>query len=445
MHRRHLILACFAAALLLPTPAATLPAGYRVETVHTDLDFPSALRFAPDGRLFYLELQTGRVMMYRHAFDSTPIIWTTVALRGQDEWGLLGIEFHPDYPESQFVYLLYTSPSTPENRLVRFRDMGTYGADAQLLFRLPAPEAFHLGGRLAFGPDRMLYVTYGDQGNMDAAGDPGNVRGKIHRLGLVGQPAPDNPFGPGNTAALAGVRNVFGICFDPEEGTGYFTENGPECDDEVNLIALGEDYGWSTGDLCGGQPAGAFPAITRFTPTIAPTGCCIYRGGAYGGHLDGDLFLGGFLNGNLHRIVFKPGNPSVADTVEVFMDNSEGVLDVTVGPDGLLWYCTFSGIHRIVPPNVTGIAGSAPAPAGLDLAPNPFSDAVRIQLEGRADRLEVLDHAGRRIRSWVPAGRSQLRWDGRDGSGRAVPSGVYLVRATGPGLVITRRVVRVAR
>jgi glucose/arabinose dehydrogenase len=436
--------ACFAVcALGLPTPAAALPPGYRLETVLSGLNIPVALRFAPDGRLFYIELLTGRIMMHPDPRSPTAVVWATVPVQSDFERGLLGMTFHPDFPDSPYVYLFHTNPSPLENRLIRLRDHGVSASDLQVLLTLPAGP-IHNGGRLAFGPDRMLYLTYGDQLDIDAAADPDDVRGKILRLGFVGQPAPGNPYGPGNPAALKGVRNVFGVCFDPEVGTGYFTENGPQCDDEINLIALGQDYGWSFSDTCNGQPAGAFPAITRFTPTIAPTGCCVYRGSVYGGHLEGDLFFGGYKDGNLWRIVFAPGNPAIPDTIEAFVDGTEAVFDVTVGPDGALWYSYNSGIGRIAPPGAIGVGPGADA-ADLSVAPNPFAGTLRLRLRGAVERVQVLDLQGRRVREWAPQGRTRLEWDGRDASGRPAPAGVYLVRAEGTGLSLSRRVVRVAR
>src|SRR4029453_11515636 len=137
-------------------------------------------------------------------------------------------------------------------------------------------------------PDRMLYVTHGEQTEPDDAQETNNLNGKILRLTPGGRPAPDNPYGPTNPGVLKGVRNPFGICFDPVDGAGYFTENGPDCDDEVNLLVPGANYGWSTSDFCGSQPVGTYPALKSFSPTIAPTGCWVYRGTSYTPSLDGN-------------------------------------------------------------------------------------------------------------------------------------------------------------
>jgi hypothetical protein len=122
-----------------------------------------------------------------------------------------------------------------------------------------------------------------------------------------------------------------------------FTENGPDCDDEVNLIVLGANYGWGTADFCGGQPSGSYPAIKTFTPTIAPTGCNVYRGTRYTPALDGDLFFGSYNYGVLEHIKFVPGTVDQIALYEEFATFPEPLLDVTTGTDG---YC---GLRRARP------------------------------------------------------------------------------------------------
>jgi hypothetical protein len=292
----------------------------------------------------------------------------------------------------------------------------------------------------------MLYVTFGEQTEADQAQDVNDLRGKIFRLGPGGRPAPGNPFGPDNPAAAYGVRNPFGLCFDPRDGYGYFTENGPDCDDEVNFLTLGANYGWSSSDPCGGQPGNTYAAITRFTPTIAPTGCVLYRGSGYAGRFDGDLFFGSYNEGNLRRISFAPGTVDVADTVEVFAQFDEPVLDVTTDRDGKLWVATATTIWRIVPPLVTSVGGPR-APSELHVAPNPFTRGVAFDLPAGEsfERVEILDLAGRRVRAWNAGASGRLLWDGRDADGGVVSAGVYFLRLTGARGTLSRRLVKLAR
>jgi len=433
-------------ALLSAGPARALPPGYTLEQVVSNVNFPGQIRFAPDGRLFYLEVKTGRVMVASPPYQSWSV-WATLPIDTFGERGLLGMAFHPSYADSHFVYIYYTNLTPLTNRIVRFLDLGTIGTAGIVFFDgIPAYGTFHHGGRLAFGPDRMLYATHGEQTEMADAQDQNSLNGKILRLTPGGKAAPDNPYGPTNPAALKGVRNPFGICFDPRDGTGYFTENGPDCDDEVNLIVLGANYGWGTADFCGGQPSGSYPAIKTFTPTIAPTGCTVYRGTRYTPVLDGDLFFGSYNYGVLEHIKFVPGTVDQIALYEEFATFPEPLLDVTTGIDGYLWVATTSTIWRILPPNVAGVDLPVARPS-LSAAPNPFTRGVELTLGGAGsfDRLEVLDLAGRRVRSFSVQGSSTILWDGHDDQGEEVRAGVYLVRIHGASNTITRRVVKLAR
>lgn len=435
------------AFFLPPGPAGALPPGFSVELVHTGLNFPTALRFAPDGRLFYTELSTGQIRVFENAFAPTSTLWATVPVAGGGERGLLGLALHPDMPDSPYVYVFHTNPNPWVNRVVRLEDQGGAGTNYTVLFdNLPAASSIHHGGRIGFGGDGLLYVTFGDQNVPSAAQSEADVRGKIHRITRGGQPAPGNPFGATNPAYLKGVRNPFGLCFDPVTGTGYFTENGPSCDDEVNGIVLGSNYGWGPNDFCGGQPVGTQAAIVSFTPTIAPTGCCVYRGSAYPPHLDGNLFFTEYNDWTLRRVKFKDGLPMTADTVEVFATATDPMIDVTMGSEGYLWFCTDVSIGRIVYPSTAGVSPGALGPA-LSLVPNPFRDRVLLHASGAEGvvRVEVADIQGRRVRRWTSSLPLVIAWDGRDEAGVTVPAGVYVVWASGRWFDVTERLVRIGR
>jgi glucose/arabinose dehydrogenase len=373
---RRLLLAGFSITTIA-APAALcgpLPTGFQVVRAHAGVNFPSSLRFAPDGRLFFTEL-TGRVAYYPSLSYPNSVTWDFIPVKYDPsaEWGNHGIAFHPDFADSPYVYVSFSNLSPLSDRLVRYTDKLGVASDSTLMMSVPAGSSIHHGGRVEFGPDGMIYWSYGDQQDMSAAQDPSALSGKIFRLGRGGRPAPGNPWGPSNPAIVMGIRNVFGLSFDPLSGIGYFTENGPDCDDEANLMAFGANYGWGPSDDCGTQPAGTFPALASFTPTIAPTGCCLYRGSAYPSRYDGTLFFGSWNESRLYRARFKPGQPDQVDTVDVFCTFDEPVLDVTEGPDGFLWVATAGSIWRITYTGLTIAVEDPPATPVLSLgiAPNP--------------------------------------------------------------------------
>ncbi|TMQ72148.1 MAG: hypothetical protein E6K80_03445 [Candidatus Eisenbacteria bacterium] len=442
------LLRCVSAAAGLALAAGgawALPPGFTIQVAHVPVNFPTALRFAPDGRLFFTEL-SGRVAYYPSLTYPFSVTWTTLNVASGGERGALGLAVHPDFPDSPYVYVVYSNASPLEDRLVRYVDALGEAKSPAVLIASSSDADFHHGGRVAFGPDGQIYLTYGDQLDLGAAQTIGDPRGKIFRLGRGGKPAPGNPWGPTNPAALLGIRNVFGICFDPRDGTGYFTENGPDCDDEINLLALGANYGWGPDDFCGGTPAGDRAPLVYFTPTIAPTGCCVYRGGVYPSRWDGALFFGGWNTGFLYRARFVAGRPDLIDSLDVFADVGEGVLDVTVGPDGFLWVSTPTRILRITYAPTVGV-GEGPAAAlapSLRMGPNPFRSNVMLEIENApaGAEVEILDLQGRRIESWSAAGNRRIAWDGRDTRGDRAPPGIYLVRMRAPGLAVQRRLIR---
>ncbi len=430
-------------AVLAPTAVrATIPTMV-FQIVQPTVAFPTQLRFAPDGRLFYLERLTGRVMVFETPTSPSASPWTTLPVRTGGERGLLGMALHPAFADSPYVYLFYSDAVTLFNRIVRMTDSSGVGTQLAIIRdSLPSLSDFHQGGRLAFGPDGMLYASIGDQTTGLAPRDPADIRGKILRMTTTGRAAPANPFGAHNPAGAMGVRNPFGICFDPLTGEGYFTENGPDCNDELNRLTIGADYGWDQSNSCGLVPPGTLAPLWSFTPTIAPTGCAVYRGTRYP-QLDGDLLFTAFNDGDLRRAVFRAGEPDVIDTLETLAVKPGGaVLDVTVGPDGYVYIATLSDI-RILLPSATSDVGGAPRIEAFALAPNPFRRELRLALPAGAApaRVAIADVAGRRVRAWDGV-RGALTWDGRDDAGRAVPHGVYFVRMDDGTRPVTRRVVR---
>jgi hypothetical protein len=303
---------------------------------------------------------------------------------------------------------------------------------------------------MAFGPDRMLYVTIGDCTYPSAAPDPSHVLGKILRLGFTGKPAPGNPYGANNPVCAVGVRNPFGLCFDPVTGYGYFTDNGPLCDDEVNRLMLGVHYGWGSFDFCGGQPAGTYLPMISMTPTIGVTGCTVYRGATYPGY-NGNLFMGSYTDGSVRRVVFHSyETTSELDSIEVWATvpyPETSILDVTAGTDGRIWFSTFDQIWRVLEPATTPVGvAPGPAPEEVLVSPNPSAGQVRFALNGASpfEDLDLVDVAGRQVRHWSGPLSGAIDWDGRDDAGHPLAAGVYWLRAGRGDRSITRCVVRVA-
>jgi PQQ-dependent dehydrogenase (s-GDH family) len=247
-----------------------------MRVVTQGLDAPWEVTWGPDGRLWVTERRGRRVVRVNPA-DGTQSVSLVLPEVHQSvtQDGLLGLALHPDLlagRQNDFVYLAFTYDDAPGPALVRRMAVRRYtfdqasgrlGAPLDVLTGLPVHDD-HIAGRLTFGPDRLLYLSLGDQGanfganrcNLNraldlptaaevAAKNWTSYQGKILRLVPDGSIPRDNPMigGVRSHVFSYGHRNPQGLVFDPA-GRLYESEHGPDVDDEVNLIEAGGNYGW---------------------------------------------------------------------------------------------------------------------------------------------------------------------------------------------------------
>src|SRR4051812_26298072 len=176
--------------------AATVPAAFSDETVATGLSSPTAMAFAPDGRLFVCQ-QGGQLRVIKNgSLLATPFL--TVSVNSSGERGLLGIAFDPSFLSNHFVYVYYTA-TTPavHNRISRFTangDVAVSGSELMLMDLENLSSATnHNGGAMHFGPDGKLYIAVGENANRDNAQTLANRLGKVLRINTDGSIPSDNP------------------------------------------------------------------------------------------------------------------------------------------------------------------------------------------------------------------------------------------------------------
>ena len=327
-----------------------------VEVFAGGLDFPTNAAFAPDGRLFFNEKNTGRVRVIEDG-RLLPQPFTQVPSTDIAETGLLGIALHPEFESEPWVYLTYSSRESGRNELIRVRADGDRGVETEALLQLPEVSPYHDGGDLAFGTDGRLFVVTGEAHNPDRAQDPQDVAGKVLRLEADGSTPPDNPL-PGPVYSM-GHRNSFGVCVDPVTGNVWQTENGPTTNDEVNLIEPGGNYGWPIVRGAAGDPRFVDPQID-FADIIVPTGCAIYPHEHLGSQSDGALFFGDF-KGTLWRVVLDDDRTSVA-RFHRYESGLGDITDVLLGPDERLYVVTSERILRLPAEIASPEPGPSPSP-----------------------------------------------------------------------------------
>ena len=406
----------YAKAPLSPTGPTVNDDGLAVEKVTEGLDFPTSMSFIANNDILVTEKNTGLVKRVLNGdIQDTPLLDVSVA--NDIERGLLGIAVAKQADGKMFVFLSYTESGNGEdgsdvddqvdpsgNRLYRYEYVDGQLINPLLLLDLTAtPINFrgeHNGGKILIGPDNNVYFMVGEVGGhrtqaqniMDGPG-PNGLGGVLRITQDGGIVDSGNPiFGDGlplNIYYAMGIRNSFGMDFDPLTGNLWDTENGPTIADEINLITPGFNGGWSqvqgylSQDLLDrgissedelvyfGNGKYSDPKFVWVT-TIGPTALKFLNSDKLGKEYANNMFTGDINNGLLYRFTLNEArdniliNDTYVGNVEALVDNQVdettenqplvfgqgfgGITDLQVGPDGYLYILSYTGsIYRIVP------------------------------------------------------------------------------------------------
>jgi glucose/arabinose dehydrogenase len=281
-----------------------------------------------------------------------------ITARGQG--GLLDVALSPNFARDRTIFWSFSEQreggsGTSVARGVLTADR-TKLQQVRIIFRAirTYDNGLHFGSRLAFGPDKMLYVTLGDRfdrPNREKAQQLDTHLGKVVRINPNGKAPRDNPFARQSGAMpetwTLGHRNIQSAAFD-EKGRLWTVEHGARGGDELNLIEKGQNYGWpiaTYGQEYSGEPiAGAMTArqglkqpVYYWDPVIAPSGAQFYTGNAFPAWR-GSLFIGGLASQRLVRLVIKDNR--VVGEEHLLAERRQRIRDVRQGPDGLLYIVT---------------------------------------------------------------------------------------------------------
>ncbi|MGP3948261.1 PQQ-dependent sugar dehydrogenase [Streptomyces sp. 7N604] len=320
-----------------PAPQGTSPAAPAkgsvkvVRTVAEGLESPWGLAPLPGGDLLVSSRDTGKIFRIAAGSGKKTELGSVPGVSPAGEGGLLGIAVAPTYGEDHLVYAYFTTDS--DNRIARL----LYDEKRPAASQLGAPDTvlkgipkgtIHNGGRIAFGPDRMLYAGTGESGDQGLSQDKTSLGGKILRMTHDGEPVHGNP-DPDSVVYSYGHRNVQGLAWDAEKRL-WAAEFGQNTWDELNLVEPGKNYGWPLAEGKGGKSGYVDPVEQWTTDEASPSGIA---------YVKGSIWMAGLRGERLWRIPLA-GTKPVAEP-QAFLDGRYGRLR-TVVPDGAggLWLVT---------------------------------------------------------------------------------------------------------
>jgi glucose/arabinose dehydrogenase len=380
----------------------------KVESLVSGLSSPTSMAFIDNNHILVLEKDSNIRLVSNGQLQSQPVLH--VSVETTSERGLLGIAVlnsnsisttNNSNNNNKVVFLYYTESQGGElrNRVYSFQWNVQSLINPKLILDLPAlPGPNHNAGKLAIGPDNYLYAVIGELRhngklqNIKDGPDPDNT-GVIFRVNPAdGSPAKNNPFLNDPNVAMQrydayGIRNSFGIAFDPITGNLWETENGEDTYDEINLIKPGFNGGWkiimgpisrnpgvSENDLVNFPGSHYADPVFSWLKPVAVTATEFLKSSKLGPSYQNNLFVGDYKNGNLYffklnaeRTAIQLDNSQQASGLsDLVVDNKNelnavkfgtgfgGITDIKTGPDGYLYVLSIldGTLYRISPVSV---------------------------------------------------------------------------------------------
>ncbi|WUK34319.1 PQQ-dependent sugar dehydrogenase [Streptomyces sp. NBC_00370] len=317
------------------TPSASLPPAKGtvrvVSTLAEGLKSPWGLAELPEGDLLVSSRDEGTITRVDAESGKKTVIGSVPGVAPAGEGGLLGIALSPAYASDHMVYAFFTTES--DNRIARMLYDEKKPADEQLgspdtILRGIPKGNIHNGGRIAFGPDKMLYAGTGETGDRGLGQDLKSLAGKILRMTPDGQPAPGNPY-PNSLVYSPGHRNVQGLAWDADNRL-WASEFGQDTWDELNLIEPGKNYGWPVVEGKAHKAGYVDPVVQWRTSEASPSGIA---------YAEGSIWMAGLRGERLWRVPLD-GRESEAPA-QAFLEGKYGRLRTVLSAGGdKVWLVT---------------------------------------------------------------------------------------------------------
>ena len=343
--------------------AVNLAAGFSVSTYASGFTSPTAMAFAPDGRLFVCQ-QDGRIRVVAVGGGTLGTPFHTFTVDNNGERGLLGIAFHPNFASNRWIYVYYTTPGAGvHNRVSRIVASASNpnvsdSTEQVMLDDLPQLGATnHNGGALHFSPiDGKLYIAIGENATASNAQSLATRLGKVLRYNDDLTIPTDNPFY--NTALnenraiwALGLRNPFTFAVQPGTGRMFINDVGQSDWEEINDGIAGSNYGWPTTEGPTGNPLFRSPLYAYHHSLPLVNGIAIIGGAFYNpatvtfpASYVGHYFFSDLLGAWIYRL-----DPANGNAVYAFARvPSTTIYGLDVGPDGGVYLLGNGGAGFVV-------------------------------------------------------------------------------------------------
>jgi aldose sugar dehydrogenase len=356
-----------------------------VQAVVGGLSSPTSMLFLDNNNILVLEKEGNVRLVTNGVLKEQPVL--RVPAKTESERGLLGLASSADTnsPDKTNIFLYYTEGDPVRNRVYKYQWNGGTLVNSTLVLDLPAePGYVHVGGKIVIGPDGNLYAVIGDlnhYGKLQNFPDwpPPDDTGSIFRIDPEdGSAPPDNPLasidGNGLSKYYAyGIRNSFGLDFDPLTGNLWNTENGPSRFDEVNLVKPGFNSGWyrvmgplslsgeTEDDLVSFPGSHYADPLFSWADPVGLTDIEFFNSSYLGAKYTNNIFIGDFKWGNLYFFevnekrdgISFDGTQQRSGLIDLVVNNNEelssikfgsgfgGITDIETGPDGSLYVLSY--------------------------------------------------------------------------------------------------------